>query len=773
MGLAHPIHIVGMVGGKVRPLAAIQIGSADPRWNMVIVVKRILTYFKDSENYVNLELAFASSMSDDDWTRDPHDEYRAFSKEMKECEKREIWERKELLDAKGYVPKFPLVHTCLLLGAISSWKRIFGLISLYSIPWNAAPGYGGKYMWEPGCTIINITDYSYCFVLPPYDSFSTTKKRKRKFAKLACRPISAHQWLSAFGLESEDPKSDEIGAYGTNKCAPIISTETLQQLNPIFVYEEESDEDGDEDDNEDEDDDEEENDDENDNQNQRNQREINAAEAPTARKRDREPEPLNARDESAIEEILLSNSKPQLTINKRRKGFLATLKRFTRECPERFRAECPGAVQLLLSALTQKQGRIIRLDISRFTNLSGIQVVDIVKGVVSLNAKHTKVDEAHPKPLALLNISFINSVTPDHLASILDLTDLDELLIWHNPCLPLDEVATLAKGRIAKTTTRARFMEPLERQAMQLSYVYKLPPRAQPSAPLITLTHTPIRQVVWMNLMTSNLKTTEPLSFGAVANQPQALPGKLSLEHLSIKALATMMHPEYSWLSDRETPNKVFAEFVPLQLHDIWMPLAEFYTSLQRIEIGMVSNTPEWCSVDERWPMIFPLMMATGNTKSWFTVSSPFPAEAFEQVCWQYARHTWKKTLQTRGSDAIIHGEYTAVFLHESDLGRLRYGLVTRDAQGQMQVCDPAEVGDAAARRAWANGIGGLTQWADKEQEKGEVKEKKEWEIEHPGIALFDVGAVEHMFAAAEQLVSRQDEIKKQISCHKYRPRRE
>ncbi|KAK0704461.1 hypothetical protein B0H67DRAFT_648896 [Lasiosphaeris hirsuta] len=52
--------------------------------------------------------------------------------------------------------------------------------------------------------------------------------------------------------------------------------------------------------------------------------------------------------------------------------------------------------------------------------------------------------------------------------------------------------------------------------------------------------------------------------------------------------------------------------------------------------------------------------------------------------------------LRIRGPDAILHGEYTAVFLQEPDLYRLRYGLVTRDAQGRLEVWDAAGMADAA-----------------------------------------------------------------------------
>lgn len=94
-------------------------------------------------------------------------------------------------------------------------------------------------------------------------------------------------------------------------------------------------------------------------------------------------------------------------------------------------------------------------------------MVGLVKAIVDLNVENTVTKEGRPKPLALLDISFLNSVTLANLESILDFTDLNELLIWDNPSLPQEEVAKVAKGRIAKLTTRARFLEPLERRDSQ------------------------------------------------------------------------------------------------------------------------------------------------------------------------------------------------------------------------------------------------------------------------------------------------------------------
>ncbi|TGJ87560.1 hypothetical protein E0Z10_g1179 [Xylaria hypoxylon] len=193
------------------------------------------------------------------------------------------------------------------------------------------------------------------------------------------------------------------------------------------------------------------------------------------------------------------------------------------------------------------------------------------------------------------------------------------------------------------------------------------------------------------------------------------------------------------------------------------MPLAELYNSLALIEEFMAQESIIQYGhrvVTDDWPLVFPLMMATGHAKYKYAVTSPFPAEAFAQTSLETNGEDaeFEKPLRTRGPDAIVQGEYMAVFLREADLGRLRYGLVTRDAQGQLQVCDPADVGDVAARLAWSRGIGGLPRWTD---ENTNTKE----ELKYSNIALLDAGAVEKMFAAANELASRKDKITRQLQA--------
>ena len=135
-------------------------------------------------------------------------------------------------------------------------------------------------------------------------------------------------------------------------------------------------------------------------------------------------------------------------------------------------------------------------------------------------------------------------------------------------------------------------------------------------------------------------------------------------------------------------------------------------------------------------------------------MTSPFPTEAFDHATWDAYGGSFDKPLRIRGPDAIEYGEYTMVFLREPDLGRLRYGLVTRDPEGQFEVCDPTAIADAvgnhAARLAWEKGIGKLPAWTEKKEER---------RTKYQNIALIDVNAVEIVCTAAQELASRENEI--------------
>ncbi|KAK0716017.1 hypothetical protein B0H67DRAFT_554426 [Lasiosphaeris hirsuta] len=232
-------------------------------------------------------------------------------------------------------------------------------------------------------------------------------------------------------------------------------------------------------------------------------------------------------------------------------------------------------------------------------------------------------------------------------------------------------------------------------------------------------------ELMWMNLTTLKADVTKPQP-----DELQGAPGTLSLEKLSVESLAFFMHPWHLKLSEREVCNSSFAELASLPLHDTWIPLAEFYTSLARIEKYMATDDiieRGHMVLRNRWPLVIPLLMATGSAESMYTVSSPFPAQAFEEATSEM--NSFNLPLRTRRPDPILYGEYTAVFLREPDLGRLRYGMVTRNAKGQLEVYDPADVADAvddaAAQLAWRHGIGALPLWVEGEEREGPDKAKR------------------------------------------------
>lgn len=72
--------------------------------------------------------------------------------------------------------------------------------------------------------------------------------------------------------------------------------------------------------------------------------------------------------------------------------------------------------------------------------------------------------------------------------------------------------------------------------------------------------------------------------------------------------------------------------------------------------------------------------------------------------------------------------------VHERDIDRLSYGIVTRNAEGTMEIYDPEalakSLGDVAAVRAWRAGMGKLPKWTEEEQEEREKKRKELQETE-------------------------------------------
>ncbi|KAI0552147.1 hypothetical protein F4679DRAFT_592650 [Xylaria curta] len=489
---------------------------------------------------------------------------------------------------------------------------------------------------------------------------------------------------------------------------------------------------------------------------------------PLVAKRKREPEPDNQHVWSAIEDLLVSCPTTKLGIQKREKTFRPLLKRFMDTHPEHFADKHPGAVPLLLAAFVYRNKSLKDLDLHRFQALSGDQVVELVKGAVAHNEA---VYKTAAKDLKVLDVSFNPMLTPDDIARIVEVTALDELIIWNNPGLSQKSVAEIANGRIAKVTTRAGFLAPLERLATSSYRTKKSLVPFDPPPPFISPTQKMrIRQVMWMTLGTIEVNPSG--SQPDLAGQLQIPKGKLSLEGLDVDTLVVLLHPSYSdTVYGYKEENKAFAQLVALPCHDAWVPLAEFYTSIARFEKFMSNKwfINKGCdSFMDRWPLAFPLMLAMGNEKLDYVVSSAFPTEAFDLTTRETlgGRIGEFDSLLMRGPYPIIHGEHTLIFLREPDHGRLRLGLVTRTSTGQLTVLDPAAAalaaGDEKATRAWQRGIGALSPWTG--EKSVEKEEKLRWPDRYRrDTMLLNEAAVEKMLAAAAQLSTDRSKIQEKI----------
>ncbi|KAJ2906913.1 hypothetical protein MKZ38_009776 [Zalerion maritima] len=254
--------------------------------------------------------------------------------------------------------------------------------------------------------------------------------------------------------------------------------------------------------------------------------------------------------------------------------------------------------------------------------------------------------------------------------------------------------------------------------------------------------------------------------------------------------LAVALHPAYNKRGDKE-PNRIFAEALTLPLYDMWAPLAERYTSLARIEEFMAYGelyVPGVRRMFNRYPLVFPMMMATGNEEPEYVLSSPISAEAFSHASWEaYLQGQYEKPLRVRGLDPIKHGEYTMVLVKEPDCDRLRYGLVTRDAEGRLSVHDPAAVEDAGIGRlpAWTADAQALRDarkadcrraWREeRDRFAAEATGQPDWEVRrnlsskrdkqesaffaHRSTVLLGVDAAETICAAVGELATREKDI--------------
>ncbi|KAH8157533.1 hypothetical protein CIB48_g10714 [Xylaria polymorpha] len=692
-----------MVRGRRRVLAVLYLKFAYPGRDMLQVASRVLTYLHHSHKYIELELSWAETVSDQELSRDVNKEYFLCQKELdklpedsEKSTREELEKRLKRLEQELYESfvLFPVANTCLFLGIVSSdWNSMY-LHTVCPQHRGWVPDWGNDGMWEPGCTVVDVREGSYAFILPAENAL---KEEGEGQPYPALQPISGHQWLRAFGLHSENPDTDEVGDYETGEIAPVMSKEALQEVWPSFPRD--------------------------DKQNSEEERDENknGAEAPVSTKRKRE-------SRSFDKELLMFCPRRKLD-DQQGEVKIDLSRRYMQEHPERFVAGCSGAVTVLLAALTHKEECVTDLVLNKFRALSGDQVVDLVEGVAAHNAK---LSTGRPKPLETLDLSFIAAVAPEHVARILDVTGgLKELIIWNNPRVGWKEVARVADGRIAKFISRAGFLAPWKNWLIKndtRGQVHVQP--APPTAP----TKVSIRQVVWMSLVAHEIDAAAPLPKHIAGPLCDRRLATLSLEDLDIQTLAMLLHPRsHDGVYSHKVPNRIFAELVALPYHDAWGALDEFYTSMRRIEKFMSHEMiTEELVLGKRWPLVFPLMTATGNLEVSrklaptsiyvfkeaqvnqpkqfpYALSSPLPAEAFGLAMIEMS--SYDKALRIRGPDPVIPGEYTLVFLREPNLGAPE----------------------------WKTG------------EKAEMTDRN--------TMLLDTAAVETMWAASAALAAQKDEI--------------
>lgn len=735
-------------------------------------MSRIITYLKKNQRYVELDLAHAETISDHEWGRDVKTEkvecYWKLQEPLPTRELKEEYRKLEKECDEAYVPRFPFIQTCLFLGAIThSWKY-WRLNCVMSRPWNEVPDSGGRDMWDTGATIIDMTKYKYtcATILPPHKLACWS--RKQKYRQFRLRPLDGHAWLTGFDEKHPTPYLNHVRIIGEKERIPVTSMQEIREVWPSFPPDPPSADSDSEDDGE----------------NDTGQKDGETVKEAPALKTEgpppsRKDQPADIsrkrkRDEQqrvwdTIEELLVSCPSAKLGNRKKQTNFRSLLKRFMGEHPELFASKHPGAVPLLLTAFVYSNKAIKDLDLHQFRSLSGDQVVDLVRGVVNHNKT---VNRRAPPDLKILDISFNPFVTLDHLVHIVELTAIDELIVWNNPGLSREDVAKVANGRIAKVTTRADFLKPFEMQARSDSNTERSLVPFDPPPPIVSPMPIKIRQVIWMMLGTIEVNpSASRLDFAGQLQMPQ---NNLSLEELDLEALTTLLHPNFQRdVYGINGDNRAHAQLVAFPHHDAWVPLAEFYTSITRFEEFMAN---EWFIDDgyrilgKSWPLSFPVLMATGNKQSEFCVSSPLPFEAFSLAIGETLGGDDEKSLITRGPYPIVQGEYTLVFLREPDHGRLRFGLVTRTWAGQLEVLDPGtaahEAGDMMAARVWQRHFDALSPWTGEENTKEREGEKVDQEQSNRycrNTMLLDGAAVEKILAAATKLSASCEEVEDKL----------
>ncbi|KAI0398709.1 hypothetical protein F4802DRAFT_170980 [Xylaria palmicola] len=756
MGMVHQIRVIAKIPlgpeSTYRAIDAINIPGDDPGSDKLRIASQVLSFFKANRDLIQLELAWAKTLSDDEWSRKSLEAGEGTLADVDRL-KHKTAQLKNEAEA-GSVPQFPVVRMCLLLAILTHHDSF--LHSLGFPQWNSAPGDGGQWMWETGCTIFNLTDLSVAFVVPSRRTCGLAKRSTYDLLKL--RSLSGEQYLAAFGHEHE--YCGPVRANGDAEAASIMPMKTIQEVWPLFppIYKEiKYNEDGEEDEKIEEDED-------NNNNNNNNAMSYSRCDeifrdetqqyTGTEVRSDKSCALIEeqGRKLDKVQELLSNYKKKDVALHKFDYEFPTLVDRFVRAHSKQFTITMPGTVPLLRTALGHQHWKLCyvsQLDLSRFPELPGDTVVELVRAVVNGNQsflaktrKGKKGDKRELAPLKLLDISFNHGVMPDHVARILDITRLGELRFWDNPGL----ASAVSDGRIAKLTSRERFQEPLQklvaRQATQrrrrdTAHIQPAPPMAPTPAR--------IRQLVWMTL-----KTVERNRPSAVVDWMQLpLSGKVSLAQLDADKLAWILDPRfYDKLEGMGEDSHIFAETVAFPLHDIWAPRDEVYTSAARFEKSMTTNLmldSGHNTLSNGWPLKLPLLMATGCKNDTRAITSPFPeilVPAWEE---SVGNESYEKPMRQRGFGAIVPSESTLVFLHEQDLGLVHYGLVTCMPDDELEVRDPAaaarEAGDENAAQAWEQGFP-----AEKE---GEEPQKR--------YMLLDADAVKKMWAASTNLAKRRN----------------
>ncbi|KAH8750294.1 hypothetical protein F5883DRAFT_224846 [Diaporthe sp. PMI_573] len=704
MGMVHQIRVIAMVDGIYRVIDALAIPSDDPSSDKLTIATQALLFFQANQELIDLELARAATLPDVEWSPK--------SKEAKKDEENEEDEE----DAMACVPQFQLVRLCLLLAALGHDKHSFMYRLLFEA-WNAKPDDGGKWMWETGCTFVNLTDHSVAFVVPSHQACG--RARKSTYDGLKLRALSGEQYLTAFGHEHEYYRPVQVkDIYGYDRAASIMPLKTIQKVWPEFppTYEESKKHE-----------EEKEEDEEWLAQSYSSCHRIfrdktqHTNDTGAETKNDKRGVPVEEKERKLvkIQALLTSYTNARLSSHKFDDDFPTLVRDFVRENAESLTPTMPGTVPLILTALGYQPRKLCHvpwLDLSRFPGLPGDTVVELVRAVVDGNrafqTKKRKRDENEPlAPLELLDVSFNHGVTPEHMASVLKMTRLDEFRFWDNPGL----AGVAWDGRIAKLTSRERFLEPLQRlAAWQATWRSRRRGnlRIQPAPPMAP-TPARIRQLVWTTLKTRKIWRNKPPT--AVVDWLQLPPqGSVSLAQLDAGKLAWILHPRFRRCLERvDQKAHVFAEAVSFPLHDVRAPRHEIFTSAARFEKSMTSKKMVRSGHDtlgERWPLKLPLEIVTGCERDRYAITSPLPAELFP-LAWEetVGNDSYEKRMRQHGFDAIVPGEYTIVLLHEVDPNIVHYALVTCGPDGQPEARDPAavarELGDERAALAWERGF--------------------------------------------------------------------